>query len=540
MLDRTPAPVRDVADVAPADACVLAVDLGTGGPKVAVVSSAGQVLAHAFEAVALTLLPGGGAEQDPARWWSAVASSARRAVEGSGVSPDRIVGVGCTAQWSGTVAVGGDGEPLGQAVIWMDSRGSAAVRRAVRGPVNVVGYDARKAARWVRRSGGLPSLSGKDPVGHILYLRDQCPDVHRSAAVFLEPVDYLNLRLTGLARASYDSITLHWVTDNRAIDRVAYDPDLLAMAGLDRSTLPDLVPTASVLGGLTDEAAGELGLRPGTAVVTGTGDLHSAAVGSGAVADGDGHLYIGTSSWISCHVPYKKVSAANNITSIPSGIPGRYLVADEHETAGACLTWLRDGVLYPGGPAPDDALAQMNDAAASVPAGAHGVLFTPWLNGERSPVDDHTIRAGFHNLSLSSTRDDMVRAVFEGVALNSRWLLGAVEKFTGKPFPSLAFVGGGANSDLWSQIHADVTGRTIRQVADPVLANVRGAALLTLLALDRVRLSDVPQMVAVKAEYRPDPATAAVYDEMAAEFVNLYKKTRGIHRRLNRHRLGGG
>ena len=241
-----------------------------------------------------------------------------------------------------------------------------------------------------------------------------------------------------------------------------------------------------------------------------------------------------------------------NIASIPSGLPGRYVIADEHETGGACLTWLRDNVLYPGDAlaadatstttstttsAPDGVFGILNDVAASVPAGAHGVLFTPWLNGERSPVDDHTIRAGFHNLSLSSSRSDMVRAVFEGVALNSAWLLGAVEKFCKKEFSALAFVGGGANSDLWSQIHADTTGRTIRQVADPVLANVRGAGLLTLLALGHVRESDIPGTVQVKATYEPDPSSAAVYADVLKEFVNLYKQTKGIHKRLNGRRL---
>ena len=236
------------------------------------------------------------------------------------VSPESVVAVGCTAQWLGTVALAADGEPLCPAVIWMDSRGSAAVRRAFGGPV--AGYAATKAARWIRLTGGAPSLSGKDPVGHILWLRDARPEVARAAAVFLEPVDYLNYRLTGLARASYDSITMHWVTDNRRIDRVDYDDGLLAMTGLDRATLPTLVPTATVLGGLTEGAAAELGLRPGTAVSTGTGDLQSAAVGSGAVADFAGHLYVGTSTWISCHVPYKKTSVQTNIASLPSGLPG--------------------------------------------------------------------------------------------------------------------------------------------------------------------------------------------------------------------------
>ena len=165
---------------------------------------------------------------------------------------------------------------------------------------------------------------------------------------------------------------------------------------------------------------------------TGTGDLHSAAVGSGAVADFDPHLYIGTSSWISCHVPYKKTAPTTNVASIPSAIPGRYVIADEHETAGACLTFLKD-VFYA-----DDELGKMvseenvlklfDEVATKSPTGANGAIFTPWLNGERTPVDDHTIRGGFHNLSLGTSRRDMVRAVYEGVAYNSRWLLDAVEQ----------------------------------------------------------------------------------------------------------------
>ncbi len=404
-----PAELRPVATTSPEDTYVLAVDLGTGGPKAAVLSATGRIVAHAFEAVGIDLTEDGGAEQSPDAWWDAIVASARRALAESGVAPERVVGVGCTSQWSGTVPVDDEGEAIGPAIIWMDSRGARAVRETVRGALNVQGYSASKLARWVRRTGGIPSLSGKDPVGHIHFLRTQRPDVYAATAVFLEPVDYLNLRLTGLARASHDSITVHWVTDNRDIGAVAYDDGLVELAGLERSTLPDLVPTGSVLGGLRPGAAAELGLLAGTPVVAGTGDLHSAAVGSGAVGDFDAHLYIGTSSWISCHVPFKKTDALTNIASIPSGIPGRYLVADEHETGGACLTWLRDNLLFPadalsGGGAPDGVFETLNDMAASVPAGAHGVLFTPWLNGERSPVDDHTIRAGFHNLSLSSTR----------------------------------------------------------------------------------------------------------------------------------------
>ncbi len=523
------------------DSYVLAVDLGTGGPKVALVSQRGAVVAHAIRPVPTTLLPGGGAEQDPEQWWQSIVAATNDVLDQKAVPAGHIVGMGCTAQWSGTVATAADGSALRPAVIWMDSRGSDAIRRQTGGPLSVLGYDVRKLQRWIRLTGGAPGHSGKDPTAHVLWIRESEPDVYAETDVFLEPVDWLTKRLTGRVVASFDSIVLHWVTDNRRIDDVHYDRALLAMAGLERAKLPDLVPSATVVGELADEAAKELGLPPGLPIATGTGDVHSAAVGSGAVADFDAHLYIGTSSWISCHVPFKKTDALRNVASIPSALPGRYLVADEHETAGACLTFLADTVLSgddglgPEAP-PADVYRRLDAVAESVEAGAGGTLFTPWLNGERSPVDDHTIRAGFHNLSLSTTRRQMVRAVFEGVAFNSRWLLQAVERFVSRPFPSIAFVGGGANSAVWAQVHADVTGRPVRQAAEPVLANVRGAGLLTFLALGAIEVQDISGAVEVARTFEPDPANRATYDELYIEFVNLYKQTKAIHRRLNGRR----
>ncbi|HWE71233.1 MAG TPA: FGGY-family carbohydrate kinase [Acidimicrobiales bacterium] len=507
---------------------VLAVDLGTGGPKVAVVSTTGRIVAHGFAPVPLYLLEGGGAEQDPDDWWAAICSAAHDALATAALPASKFIGVGCTSQWSGTVAVGSDGSPLRRAIIWMDSRGNRAIRAAAGGPVKVLGYDPRKILRWVRVTGGAPGLSGKDPVAHILFLRDQFPDIYRATVTFLEPVDYLNLRLTGRTSASFDSIAAHWVTDNRDIDRVTYDDRLLAITGLDRAKLPDLVPPGSIVGPLTPGAAADLGLPEGLPVSVGSGDVHSAVFGSGAVADFSAHLYIGTSSWISAHVPFKKTSITTNVASIPAALAGKYIVVNEHETAGACLTFLRDNL----GIADD--FASMNDLVEATPPGCGRVLFTPWLNGERSPVDDHTIRGGFHNLSLSTTRAELVRAVYEGVAFNNKWLLEAVEKFAGRTFDSMAFIGGGANSEPWCQIHADVLGREIRQVEEPVLANVRGAGLVTLVALGKVSVDQIPDMVNVRRTFTPDPATGPVYDHLYNEFVSLYQQTKGIHKRLNR------
>jgi xylulokinase len=225
------------------------------------------------------------------------------------------------------------------------------------------------------------------------------------------------------------------------------------------------------------------------------------------------------------------------MASLPSPIPGRYFVANEQETAGAALTFLRDRVLFGGDP-PASAYADFDRMAAQAPAGSHGVIFTPWLYGERTPVEDRFVRGGFHNLSLSASRDDLVRAVFEGVALNARWLLRAVEHFTRHRLEPIRFIGGGARSDVWCQIFADVLGRTVEQVADPVNANARGAGLLAAIALGELTFGQVPGRVKVAASYRPEPGTRQLYDELFAEFVGFYRRNRKAHARLNRQRAG--
>ncbi|MEZ5143223.1 MAG: FGGY-family carbohydrate kinase [Acidimicrobiales bacterium] len=290
--------------------------------------------------------------------------------------------------------------------------------------------------------------------------------------------------------------------------------------------------------------AAELGLAEHVQVITGTGDTSSAGIGAGAVRDFDAHLYVGTSSWLSCHVPFKKTDLGSNITSLPSGIPERYWVATEQDVAGKCLTWLIDNVLYPddelndGAGVPMDILDRLNAMAARVPAGSDNVVFTPWLNGERTPVDNHFIRGGWFNASLTTDRAHLVRSVFEGVALNTRWMLAAAEKFvkSERPdgFDAISFIGGGANSALWCQIMADVLQRPIRQLDDPVLANVRGAGFAAAVALGYLRWEEIPGKVQVQSTYAPDPANRATYDRLYGTFVGLYKQTKGLYAKLNR------
>lgn len=518
---------------------ILAIDMGTSGPKVALVSVRGEVAASEFEPTPLLLLPNGGAEQRPDDWWNAITAAARRLLGRGLVPAGDVAAVSCTTQWAGTVAVDRDGNPLMNAINWMDTRGAPHIKWLTGGQIEIEGYRVDKLWRWMQLTGGAPGHSGKDSIAHILYLKHERPEIYRAAYKFLEPMDYVNLRLTGQWAASFATITLHWLTDNRNIANVAYDDGLIKLCGVEREKLPDLKPTNAILGPLKKEVAADLGLPDGTPVVMATPDLHSAAIGSGAVRDCEPHLCIGTSSWLSCHVPFKKTDLFHNMASIPAGIPNRYLLANEHETSGVCLNFLRDNLIFPDddlavGAKPPDVYRKFDRMVEKTPPGSDKVIFTPWLYGERTPVEDHSVRGAFYNLSLKTTREHLVRAVFEGVALNSRWLLGYVEQFVGRKFEWINMIGGGASSNVWCQIHADALDRPIRQVQNPIEAGVRGAAWLAAMALGYAALDDIAEHTPIANVYQPDPAHRKLYDELFREFVNIYQSNKGIYARLNK------
>ncbi len=511
----------------------LAVDLGTSGLKVGLVSLAGTIVWHEHTPLS-TRVDGDAATQDATLWWAIVRDSARRALGSGAVPPDRVVAVSVTGQWASTVPVDAGGLPVGPCVLWMDTRGAPHSRGVIAGPV--AGYAPRAAFTWIRRSGGAPSPSGADPIGHMRFLQADEPGNSAEARWFLEPVDYLSMCFTGVAAASHASMAGAWLTDNRHLDVLAYDRVLVGRSGVDPERLPPLHRTGTVIGTVLPGVATDLGLPAGVQVVTGTPDLHSAACGSGSVLEYQAHMAVSTSAWIGAPVPFKKTDARRQVASVPGLGTGGYLIADNHEAGGVCLDWLCGvvpGLAGPQGRPDFDAATRL--AAAAAP-GSSNVVFTPWLRGERSPVDDRHARAGFHNLSLTTGRPELARAVLEGVAFNNRWLHEAVERFAKRRLDPVRMVGGGALSDLWCQIHADVMDRTIERVEAPLAANLRGAAIFAGLALGAVRPEEVRGLVPVDRVFRPDPSHRATYDRLYAEYPKLYSAQRGMFARLNRRR----
>jgi len=447
------------------------------------------------------------------------------------------VAVSVTGQWASTVPVDEDGRPVGDCVMWMDTRGGHHSQRLVGGPV--AGFAPVTAATWIRRSGVPPSTAGDDSLGHMLFLERDQPEIARAARWYLEPVDYLSMRFTGMAAASPGSMTAAWLTDTRRSDIEGYDPVLVRRSGVSPAKLPPLRPTGSMVGTVRKAVAIELGIPVDVQVVTGTLDLHSAAVGAGAVLDYEPHMVISTTSWISCPVEKKKTDVIHQMATVPGLTPGGYVLVNNQDTAGRCLEWLRDNIVSPddaltAGPIESPTYRDLVDLASTVPPGCGNVIFTPWLTGEHSPTADRHARGGFHNLSLSTTRAHLVRAVLEGVAFNSRWLLEGAEKFTRRRLEPIRLIGGGAQADLWCQIVADVLDRRIERVAEPLHANLRGAAIFAGMALGEVRREEVRSLVPVDRTFVPDPANRAVYDRLFAEFPKLYKAQRRMFAQFNR------
>jgi len=520
---------------------ILAADLGTSGCKCALIGPDATVHSWAFCPVSLHVVGEVGAEQDPEDWWKAFIGSARQVLQSMPEGNRQIAAICCSSQGECTVPVDKEGNQLRRAMLWLDMRGAPHIRRRARSRFfSIAGYHPLKLMRWIERTGGAPALSGKDPAGHMAFVQEVWPEIYEKTFKFLNALDYLNLRLTGRFVSTVDSILTSWVTDNRDVDHIRYDPKLIRLSGISADKLPEIVRCTELIGTLTRTAADAFGLPQGTRVVAGSVDNSAAAVGSGAIRDGESHIYIGTSSWIGAHVPFKKTDAFAQIASVPCALNGRYLAIALQSSAGSNLSFLCNQLLFCDDDfattPPPDIYSIVENIAASVPPGARGLLYTPWIFGERSPVDDSSLRAGLLNMSLQHSRADVIRAILEGVALNTRWMVGPFNRFLGKRLDEVTLVGGGATSDVWCQIFADVLNMPVRQIHSPIQANAIGAALIGYIGIGALTWSDIPALALTRRTYFPDSRTASLYDELFERFQFAYKRLAPLYKRWNRER----
>jgi len=515
---------------------ILAHDVGTSGNKGSIVSVNGKIMGTAREPYEVTFPQPGWAEQDPREWWEAVCKTSQEVIVSTGIDSHEIVGVSFTGQVPCCVPVDKEGNPLRNAISWFDTRSRDIARKTFGGAINISGYGLGRILKWLRITGGAPSLTGIDFPTQLLWIREAEPAIYERTHKFLTVKAFLLYQTTGKFTMTYDDGNLTWFMDTRR-KKMCWSDSLLADLHVPKEKLPDLVKCTDIVGPLTSTACERMGLQEGTPVIGGAGDTLGCAVGSGAVREKEGHVCIGTSDWVTCHVDKRLVSPSTATGSICSAHPSKYITIAEQQTAGGSLEWAQKQLYHAQTLITEEGTQNVfeifDKLVASCEPGAHGLHFLPWMYGERVPIDDAHVRGGWANLSLRHTREDIIRSIFEGVALNIRWALWAVESLIKKPFPYLKFGGGGAKSDPWCQILADVTQRPIWRVAEPQYVGSRGAALMAAFGLGYIKnFDDISDMVEIEKKFDPNSDLAGLYNKKFDEFKAYYASTKKWYRSL--------
>lgn len=464
----------------------LGYDVGTSGTKAALIDVRGALLAEAVSPHALAHPHDRWAEQDPESWLSAAAETTREVLRAAGARAEDVKAIAFAGQMLTLVPMDARGRATRAAIAWMDARAEDEARSIIR----------RMGGAAVVRAlaGALPT--GKDIVPKVAWLRAHEPDVFARTEALGDATSWLVAQTTGTVAIDPTAAGATGLLDpkTRQMSRA-----LSFLARFPLSKCPPLIASTNVAGRLHREGAARLGLAEGTAVAMGNADIPAMAVGTGATRPGDAHVYLGTSAWIAAASDRARSIASAGIAAVPSAAESGVLLVGESETAGACRDWIAKTL---GGDV--DALVERS------PAGARGLLFCPWLFGERSPFPDARLRGGFVNLGLEHGPADLARAVLEGVALNVRLI---VEAMTLPEQAPLRAAGGGAQSHLWMQIVADVTGRVVERVAHPRSAGAIGAALVAGVANGTFRsLGEARSAVTVERRFTPRAELRPIYD----------------------------
>jgi len=492
---------------------LLSIDLGTSSVKVLLATEAGEILSQGSAEYTIHRPQADWAEQNPNDWWRATITAVHRTVMGMGRKPVSIAAIGLSGQMHGTVLLGEDNQPLGNAIIWSDRRS----QRQVQEITDLVGAEPLISLT------GSPIATGFQ-AATLRWIQQEDPKRWRETHTILLPKDYVRWRLTGevFSDPSDASGTLLFDIHHRN-----WSDDLLSILEIDRALLPPIQPSNAVAGELTKAAADKLGLPAGIPIVTGAADTACSALGAGIVDNQSLLLTISTGGQVVLPRRDIHVDPAGRIHTFCGALSTEGKGADWYQlaaslSAGMNLRWLRDQVFGASGEGIYD---RMTKWAESIPPGTNGLLFLPYLEGERTPHMDPQARGLFLGLTTSHGQASLVRAVLEGVALAFYDAFQVLVELNANP-QRIVMAGGGARSPLWRQIIADVFGLPVQRL-ETGDQSALGALLLAGAGIDLF----APDMEAQSwATYglplEPDNGRHAFYQELLPMFRNAYQKHR--------------
>lgn len=497
--------------------CVLGIDLGTGALKAAIVDSdTGEIVAlTAVEHTTLYPEPGA-AEQAPDDWWRGLKTAINTLVSQTANSVE-IERIGLTGQMHGTVLLDADLHPLGNAVIWSDSRSADDARVLMQrsgdtiveiaGSAVAAGFQAA-TLRWVRRTQ---------------------PERWRDVRSVLLPKDYLRLRLTGVLATDPSDAAGTLLADRRTRD---WSPTLLELAGIAAGHLPGIQPSTAVTGKLSEIAATDLGLPPGIPVVAGAADAAAAALGAGVVSGSQLLITLSTGAQVLAtqNAPnYDRAGRLHTFASAlePSSTSAGWYTMGATTAAGLALRWLRDRVLNGAG------YDELNQLASAAPLGANRLIFLPHMTGERSPNLNPDARGAFIGLTPAHDRADLARAVFEGVALSIHDAYQPLAHMMGAAPSEIVLAGGGARSPLWRQILADLFALPVKPL-ETAEQTVIGAAALAASTNEASPAPLAQRWARYLPAIEPDHRNTERYRELYGIYAEANRALTGTYASLSR------
>lgn len=503
---------------------LIGVDIGTSGTKSVLFDQTGREIDSASIEYPLYQPKNGWAEQDPADWWSAAASTIRTIIEKSRINPAEVKGIGLSGQMHGLVMLDADGNVLRRSIIWCDGRTGEECREIT---------DRVGKERLIAITAN-PALTGFT-AGKILWVRRHEPEIYEKCRHILLPKDYIRYRLTGAYATEVSDASGMNLLD---VPNRCWSQEVLAALEIDEELLARVYESPDVTGFVTEEAAALTGLRVGTPVVGGAGDNAAAAVGTGVVRAGRAFTTIGTSGVVFAHSDQVTIDPAGRVHTFCHSVPGCWTVMSCTLAAGLSLKWFRDTFCAAEREAAAgmgvDPYEIMNTQAARSPIGANRLLYLPYLMGERSPILDENARGAFIGLSAMHTKYDLLRAVMEGVTYSQRQNLDVLRGM-GVTFSDMLACGGGGRSAFWRQMLSDVYGCPVSTIASSGESPALGAAILA--GVGAGVYSSVQQgcdaVIRTNTPERPDGTRGVQYEQYYRIFCSLYPALRESYQSLS-------
>ncbi|MDR3185847.1 MAG: FGGY-family carbohydrate kinase [Christensenellaceae bacterium] len=501
---------------------VLAHDMGTSSDKAILADFNGKIIATARASYPTYYPNPAWVEQIPSDYWEAVVSATKKILEKTGISPNEIKAIVFTTQSMGLIPVDIDGKTLYNNITWVDGRAQ------------------KQADSIMKRLGGKKiftllsgtPIMGKDVIAKIIWIKEERPEIYKATKYFLDVNGYLKYKCTGRMVSELSGASSYGL-DLKKKKFLS----VLSLTGLDMKKLPPLVKSTDQVGTLTIDAANELGLNQSTIVFGGCDDVQSACIGSGMNDYNNIHIYLGTSAWV-CVTTKDETRFKNGAAAIQSGDPEDNLVVGVTEAAGSNIEWLLNRFFSDEKENLGDGIYRYLDKCIEkVPAGSDNLIFTPWMLGERCPVSDTTARATLFNINEEHTREHMLRAVYEGVGYNLKWIFENFEKDYKIRGNCFRVIGGGALNAAWIQIISDITGIELDVLDEPRDIGALGGAIIALIGLGHYTFSDTSKFTKVAKTYIPNKENSEIYNKLFMSYKDVYYGLKEAYEKANGKRF---